>query len=188
MVTSPATQAITVEDAKATKNANHLKYGRYDSVLLKWTGEHRTPKHRVYSMSNWKVAHLLALFKCKSDNGALQLAFVNLYAIAGTPKDGHCHGLYLVRKTSRFQVVPVTDIESDVHLIPKFGNRIRVAVTVNKTIKQRLSENHTLAERLGGDKVVNQGRSLNKSDLIMDHYKQFWLNSWLDSHIYKNIN
>jgi hypothetical protein len=169
-------------------NANNLKYGRHDPVLLK-SVEKRPPRHRAHSMTDRKVARLLVLFKCQSRYGnALQLAFVNIFAISGYPQDDHCHGLFLLKRTSRFQVIPVTTIEREVHLIPRFGNEIGAALRINKKLERKLSDNRALAEKCGKNIGVNEGLSLNKSDLIMDHYEQFWLNSWLDPHIYKNIH
>jgi hypothetical protein len=88
-----------------------------------------------------------------------------------------------VTTTSKYSIIPIDDIERDVHLISRFGS-VGESANINKELDRILEGNRYQMEKemSSGDILI-----LNKSDLIMNQYKEFWLNSWLDPHMYKNI-
>ena len=79
-------------------------------------------------------------------------------------------------------VIDATDIERGVHLIPKFGNQIGETAKKKREVdNERLI--WTLSQVEAGQSTVTVLTWLD----VMPHYKEFWLNTWIDPHMYRNI-
>jgi hypothetical protein len=72
--------------------------------------------------------------------------------------DAHT-GMYSVRATQRFEVIQINQIEQSVHVLPKFG----------KTLE-------TPAVQVGL-----------RGPEVFEHYKEFYLNLYIDEHNYNSI-
>ena len=105
-----------------------------------------------------------------------QLAYVSWFETKRAPTVNGC-GLYFVSQTTKCSVINIQDIERCVHLILKFGSEIRVTVKV----KRELDE--TILRQKG---ALRNGAE-HQGEAAMDAMKEFWLNSWIDSHLYKTI-
>jgi len=150
-------------------------YPRRSCVLV--STPERVPRGQQNSMSQRRVAQLLCLFTTRIENAIfLQLAFVHWFETKGQVSPST--GMYTVRFTSRFGVIPVDKIERGVHLVPKFGSEIGPTTEMKKKID---------AER--DEKLIKEGE-LTKSNVWLDvyaHYEDYLLNNWIDPHAYKNI-
>jgi hypothetical protein len=80
-------------------------------------------------------------------------------------------------------VIDAADIERGVHLIPKFGNQVGETAQ-----KKRGVDNERLIWKLS---QVEAGRSSSVTETtwldVLPHYEEFWLNTWIDHHLYRNI-
>src|SRR5579859_7162170 len=168
------------EDEKYAKffntqlNANHI---RHEMVLVR--RPNREPRGQLNTMSYRKVAQLLLLFKRKHWEGphGYGMAFVEWFDTKG-PTNKHS-GLYPLARSKRREIISVALIERPVHLIPKFGNQIGETYKVKLELERKLE-------------VINSKRGTQEgtqrlSDLVMSHYSDFWLNTFLDVHLYKTI-
>ena len=147
-------------------------YPRRSCVLV--STPERVPRGQRNSMTQRRVAQLLCLFTTQIENAIfLQLAFVRWFETKGPVSPST--GMYTVRFTSRFGVIPVDKIERGV---PKFGSEIGPTTEMKKNID---------AER--DEKLIKEGE-LTKSNVWLDvyaHYEEYLLNNWIDPHAYKNI-
>jgi Plavaka transposase len=85
------------------------------------------------------------------------LAYIQWFSTMGEP-DAHT-GMYSVRATQRFEVIQIDRIEQSVHVLPKFG----------KTLE-------TPAVQVGL-----------RGPEVFEHYKEFYLNPYIDEHNYNSI-
>ena len=133
-------------------------------------------------MSFRKVAQVLLLFKYRP-SGTLSeestLAYVNWFETKRIA-DQHT-GLYLVSRTTRCAVIDITDIERPVHLIPKYES----AVGETYRVKQQLDV--VLNELNKHDNLADGEAKYRMTEQVMRHYKEFWLNTWIDHHLYKTV-
>ena len=137
-------------------------------------------------MSSRKVAQVLVLFKChlqrENESGMdnLALAYVHWFECKRLP-DRNSGGLYLFGKSKKKEIIEVKDIERPVHLIPKFGSNLGMSFrTLQELRKLQCVRNSKVGPEINGE-------FKNWSDLLMEHYSEFWLNTWMDPHIYKTI-
>jgi hypothetical protein len=70
-------------------------------------------------------------------------------------------GMYIVRRTNRYEVIDVNIIECGVHLIPKYGNTL-CALSTDVPIG-----------RFGPQ--------------VCEHFEEFFLNTWIDIYQYNNV-
>jgi len=99
----------------------------------------------------------------------------------------------LVARTTKYSVIPVTRIERPVHLIPKFGSDPGVTEKVKREL-DRASEVKEWMDTAGagdipiadGEPEVQMRFGFPATDSV-SYYKEFWLNSWIDHHLYKNV-
>ena len=156
-------------------------------------------------MSQRRVAQVLLLFTCPCWQERLELAFVSWFETKRTADPNS--GLYLVGRTTKYTVISVKDIERPVHLIPKFGSQVGTTTKVKRELghawqifeNQRQNSTHTKHQ----SEYASNSDALNGSDFqsladdagsqsapvldAMSYYKEFWLNSWIDDHMYKLI-
>ena len=86
--------------------------------------------------------------------------------------------MFLLSRSPKREVIAATAIERSVHLIPKFGSNIGENVSVKREL------DHALMSRNEHAVLTGEESKSRLSDLIMDHYDEFWLNTWSDPHIY----
>jgi hypothetical protein len=134
------------------------------------------------SMSGRRVARVLLLLKATSDAGGqeAQLAYVQWFQTVGAV-DPH-NGMYHLKRAKTFAFIEVERIERVVHLIPKFTNRIGAAKAVYDQITRHNSE-------FDRDACVDSDAELGmrrKVD-VFDYYEDFWLNVWVDYHLYNSV-
>jgi Plavaka transposase len=175
---------LVVDDAKCVNE--HIRSGpvyggRRDFVLVKRpTSNTRTQET---SMTYRSVAELLLLFKC--NRGAMDMmsahsrgsdvgeyAYVQwMNTVGGRPdKD---NGMYTVRRTRRTAVIHIGDIERSVHLIPKYGRQIGATTKLMRKLQD------TLRDAVTGE--------IPKAPSATAEFEEFWLNSWIDNHMYNQI-
>lgn len=167
---TPSPQAMITERINATANR------RYDAVLVKTPDRaSRLPG----SMSKRQVAQVLLLFKVRnrSDGAEHNLAYVSWFE---TKRKDSTSGLYLVSRKTTCAVIDITKIERPVHLIPKFGSEIGATVKVKRELDRVLS-----SRKLVQDGPCSSGD--NEAVDAMSRYRDFWLNTWIDSDMYKRI-
>jgi hypothetical protein len=167
----PSPQAMITERI----NANPSR--RYDVVLVK------TPERGFRlsnSMSKRQVAQVLLLFKFRDqlDGTEENLAYVSWFE---TKRKDDTSGLYLVARKTTTAVIDIIKVERPVHLIPKFGSEIGMTVKVKRDLDRILS-----SRKLVQRNVLCSSED-NKAVDAMSHYREFWLNTWIDSDIYKRI-
>ena len=83
-------------------------------------------------------------------------------------------------------MIDIEDIERGVHLIPKFGHQVGATEGIKRSIDVEQMRIRTEAEtaRVGnGDSTSTVTSWLD----VMPHYEEFWLNIWIDNHLYKTI-
>lgn len=161
---------------------------RHESVLISCPD--REGRSRQHTMNRRRVAQILLLFQIKHRSGTFpvsdqchRLAYVSWFDTKRTAAEETCSGMFRVRRSTRREVVDVVRIEHTVHLIPKFGNVIGDTVKVRRRLERALQ-----ASNAKSTDALAEGESENRlSDLILDHYMEFFLNTWIDPHIYKLI-
>jgi len=113
-------------------------------------------------------------------------------------------------RTTKYTVTSVKDIEQPIHLIPKFGSQIGATTKVKWELghawqmfeNQRQNSTHNGPNEQRSEYASNSD-ALNGSDFqsladdagpqsasvldAMSYYKEFWLNSWIDDHMYELI-
>jgi hypothetical protein len=149
---------------------------RRDCVLF------RTPKPsrgQADSMTGRRVGQVFAFFTIRQSLEIHRLAFLSLFETR--PMSRVCK-LYPLRRTTRFMVIDATDIERGVHLIPKFGNQIGETAK-----KKREVDNERLIWTLSQVEAGQSTATVRTWLDVMPHYKEFWLNTWIDPHMYRNI-
>jgi hypothetical protein len=69
-----------------------------------------------------------------------------------------------------------------VHLVPEFGNAVDCARKAKTAMDQAREDDRAMrtAKKLTGTKTWNT------TDFILN-YQEFWLNIWIDRHLYKTI-
>ena len=83
------------------------------------------------------------------------------------------------------EVIEIKDIERSVHLIPKFGSELGTSFRTLQQLRQLQSVRNSKIEVKGNSLGHKEFRSW--SDLVIEYYSEFWLNTWTDAHIYKTI-
>jgi hypothetical protein len=78
-------------------------------------------------------------------------------------------------------VIDIIKIKRPVHLIPKFGSEIGATVEVKRDL------DCTLSKRKLVERDVSCSSEKNEVVDAMSHYREFWLNTWIDPDIYKRI-
>ena len=160
--------------AMITERINANPNRRYDVVLV------RSPERgsRLPGlMSKRQVAQILLLLKLRNqlDGTEENLAYVSWFE---TKRKDDTSGLYLVARKTTTAVIDIIKVERPVHLIPKFGSDIGVTAEVKRDL-DRVASNRRMAQS-------NTPLS-NKAVDAMSHYQEFWLNTWIDSDMYKRI-
>jgi len=153
---------------------------RHEIVFVK--APDRVPRGTIHAMSFRRVAQVLLLFKYRPSGALLEestLAYVNWFETKRTA-DKHT-GLYLVSRTTRCAVIDIADIERPVHLIPKYGS----AVGETYRVKQQLDA--VLNGLNKHDNLADGEPKYRMTEQVMRHYKEFWLNTWIDHHLYKTV-
>jgi len=138
------------------------------------------------SMSERRAGQVLALFTSRQgmDNSVMKLAYVSLFeTMRGLDRNS---GLYLLRRTKKFAVIDIKDIERGVHLILKFGHQVGATEGIKRSVDVEQMRIRTEAETahagIGGSAVTGT----NWLD-VMPHYEEFLLNIWIDNYLYKTI-
>jgi hypothetical protein len=92
---------------------------RHYTVLIKCSGGGGRGNH---TMSYRKMIQILLFFKYQMDNDELTSAFVSCFSLKRRADINS--GLYLIGRTTRFEIIDINAIERTVHLIPKFGSEV----------------------------------------------------------------
>ena len=96
-------------------------------------------------------------------------------------------------RTTKRSVIEVTDIERLVHLIPKFGNEVGSTESVNKELESARKKYEWEQQQASNRRTKRADEEAERATMklpIMDalsYYKEFWLNSWIDPHLYNTI-
>jgi hypothetical protein len=152
------------------------KSPRRDCVLV-FDPEKRS---RVAStMAQRKIYQIVLLFKCEAfDHRGISNADKDLegfilgreFSIGQRDEDNK---MYAARKTEKLEVIPVSKIERSIHLIPRYGSNIGDTLNLKKRVQDESCDLIT-------GKVTKYIDALSL-------YKDFWVNSWSDNHIYNLI-
>jgi len=101
--------------------------------------------------------------------------------------------MYLLKRSTKFTVINVKDIERPVHLIPKFGSDVGNSVEVKRRLDQA-QESLRLNDIFNTNSLGNSDGEDNQSEVStqpvldsMAYYSEFWLNNWIDANMYKRI-
>ena len=162
-----------------TERINANPNRRYEVVVVK-TPERGSRLHG--SMSKRQVAQVLLLFKFRNqlDGTEENLAYVSWFEMKW--KDD-TSGLYLVAWKTTSMVIDIIKVERPVHLIPKFGSEIGVMVQVKRDLDRSLTSRKVALERHGLCASEDNFKAID----AMSHYREFWLNTWIDLDMYKRI-
>jgi hypothetical protein len=152
---------------------------RHKLVLVFRPGQ--VSRGRSNTISCRKVAQMVLLFKVLKPSGWLYLAYVAWFHTKKTAADQSMNGMFLLSQSPKREVIAATAIEQSVHLIPKFGSNIGENVFVKREL------DHALMSRNEHAILTGEESKSRLSNLIMNHYDEFWLNTWSDPHIYKFI-
>jgi hypothetical protein len=175
-------------DKKMVSDKIRASKVRHESVIVSCPD--REGRGRQHTMNRRRVAQVLLLFQMKQHSATFpvsnqwhRLAYVSWFDTKKTAAEETCSGMFRVRRSKKREVVEVVRIEHTVHLIPKFGNVIGETVNVRRRLERVLQ-----ASNAKSTDALAEGESENRlSDLILDHYSEFFLNTWIDPHIYKLI-
>jgi len=175
----PSKHAMIVERIRAGAEG----HTRRDCVLITWG---KSSRGQMTSMSERRVGQVLALFKSRQwmDGSDMKLAYISLFETMKGPDPNS--GLYLLRRTKKMAVIDIEDIERGVHLIPKFGHQVGATEGVKRTVdveQMRVGMEADVGNARWGDSAVTVTSWLN----VIPHYEEFWLNIWIDNHLYKTI-
>ncbi len=180
----PAEYVPISDRTMASVRINANDHFRHEAVIVNCPT--RQPRGKINAMSFRKVAQVLVLFKChlqrENESGMdnLALAYVHWFECKRLP-DRNSGGLYLFGKSKKKEIIEVKDVERPVHLIPKFGSNLGMSFrTLQELRKLQCVRNSKVGPEINGE-------FKNWSDLVMEHYSEFWLNTWTDPHIYKTI-
>ena len=164
---------------------------RQESVLI--STPNRPAAQKSHTMSFRRAAQILLLFRVrcpyklnfqdpdsagKWDCGLAYVCWFNVTQTAAAT----LNGLYEVARPPRnkFGVVEVSSIERPVLLIPKFGTTVGETVRV----KAELDKANVRFRR-----SLENGEAIEPLSLdSMTHYNEFYIDSWLDSHLYRTIH
>lgn len=155
--------------AKRRLNANDFR--RHDTVLVKVPPSNRGANT---CMTGKKVAQVLLLFKSwrkRGEEPAL-LAYVSWFET----KLKHSCGLWQVVRTLKKSVIEVNDIMRELHLIPRWDSDISKGHSGK--VKQELDREIAASEH-------RNAKDFNISDWVLTRYDKFFINSWVDLHLYK---
>jgi hypothetical protein len=141
-------------------------------------------------MSFKRVAQLLLLFqvpRCANDENSQKLAYVSWFETKSAKHSSS--GLYLVSRTKKESVIPVQDMERGVHLVSKFEANVEEAIKLKCKLQeanvmwkiQVQTTSMDIRERYRLE-VLNE-----RAWSSLSRYSEFWLNSFVDLHAYKNI-
>jgi hypothetical protein len=161
---------------------------RHNTVLVRCPD--RKPRGNLNTMSFKRVAQLLLLFQVPrraNDENSQKLAYVSWFETKSMKHSSS--GLYLVSRTTKASVIAVEDIERGVHLVPKFGANVGEAIKLKCKFQeanvmwkiQMQTASIDIRERYRLE-VLNE-----RAWSSLSHYSEFWLNSFVDLHAYKNI-
>ena len=183
------TEYVPVSDRiMASVRINANDHFRHETVLVSCPT--RQARGHINKMSFRKVAQVLLLFKChlqrgnESETDGIGLAYVHWFECKRVA-DSNSGGLYLFGKTKKKEVIEIKDIERSVHLIPKFGSELGTSFRTLQQLRQLQSVRNSKIEVKGNSLGHKEFRSW--SDLVIEYYSEFWLNTWTDAHIYKTI-
>ena len=177
--TRPPTEHFMPGDKRMISDRISASKVRHESVLVFCPGQ--VSQGRSNTMSRRKVAQMVLLFKVLKPSGWQYLAYVAWFHTKKTAADQSVSGMFLLSRSPKREVIAATAIERSVHLIPKFGSNIGENVFVKREL------DHALMSRNEHAVLTGEESKSRLSDLIMDHYDEFWLNTWSDPHIYKFI-
>ena len=175
----PGKHAMIVERIRAGAEG----HTRRDCVLIR---SGKRSRGQMNSMSERRAGQVLALFTSRQgmDNSVMKLAYVSLFETMKGPDPSS--GLYLLRRSKKFAVIDIKDIERGVHLIPKFGHQVGATEGIKRSVDVEQMRIRTEAETahagIGGSAVT-----VTTWLDVMPHYEEFWLNIWIDNHLYKTI-
>jgi hypothetical protein len=174
---------------------------RQETVLISVPGRKARTDN---SMSYRKAAQILLLFRCRvpvpvgrlrgGEVGWKYLAYVCWFDTKTAAKN-NTNGLYSVARTRTFGIVHVADIERPILLIPKFGDTVGATVATKQKMdeaKLRLRDLQRSAKvaAKAGDSRQSTLLRLEIESIVVDstwYYNEFFIDSWQDSHSYKNI-
>src|SRR5437773_4481958 len=91
-----------------------------------------------------------------------------------------CLGKQRRRKSSRLKTLRDPFI-----LFPNFGSELGTSFQTLQQLYQLQSVRNSKIEVKGNSLGHKEFRS--GSDLVIEYYSEFWLNTWMDAHIYKTI-
>ena len=123
----PDKRAMIVERVRAGAEG----HTRRDCVLIR---SGKRSRGQITSMSGRWVGQVLALFTSQQsmNSSGMKLAYVSLFETVRGPDPNS--GLCLLRRTKKFVVIDIEDIERGVHLIPKFGHQVGATEGIKRSI------------------------------------------------------
>jgi hypothetical protein len=101
-----------------------------------------------------------------------EYAYVQWFNTVGGQVDKN-NGMFSVRRTSQKAVINISDIERGVHLIPKYGREIGSTTALMWKLQYEMRNQET--------------GSIPKAPFANAQFEEFWLNSWIDNHMYSKI-
>jgi len=177
----PPEYVIPSSDLMTSVRINANTFFRHDTVLVKFE-QSVSRSSTVHTMSRRRVVQVLLLFKCRHDGKELELAYVSWFETVRMASDT-ASGMYLVKRTTKRSVIPVTDIECPVHLMPKFGSQMGEADKAKRAMDQAKEK-----DRLWRQSTNYKGtKTWNQTDFILEYYNEFWVNVWVARDLYKRI-
>jgi hypothetical protein len=108
-----------------------------------------------------------------------------LFETIRAPKDTDC-GLFLLKRTAKCSVIFASDIERPVHLVPIFGNAVDCVWKAKMAMDKAREDDRAM--RSAKKLMETKTSSWNATDFILNYYQEFWLNIWIDCHLYKTIH
>jgi hypothetical protein len=189
----PDTDAIINERIRAGIKGQ----SRRDCVLIRSPREGRG---KPDTMAYRKVAQVLLFFTIdmRNLNERLELALISLFETKrrGSTRVDPTTGMFHVHRTKRLRVIEVNDIERGVHLIPKFGRVIGETTKIRQIIEEKRTTITWEEANRAGAAAVDANHDIGGSKAVvstntwldaLSYYDDFWLNVWVDNHIYKLI-
>ena len=144
-------------DAMKTFRIHANSFYRHETVVVKFI-PWKSPG-KIHGMTFRRVVQILLLFKCNHGGQEHELAYVSWFE---TTRIAHetASGMYLLKRTKRRSIIPVTDIELPVNLMPKFGNVMGGAAHVKRAMdeaKEKDCHGHENEEQMGQAQPKVQG-------------------------------
>lgn len=167
-------------DTRRNCRINANTFSRHETVVVK-TEPPTTPR-TIHGMTFRRVVQILLLFKCQAGAEEHELAYVSRFETTRIAS-ATASGMYLVKRTKKCSVIRVTDIELPVHLMPKFGSVIGDAAKAKRAMDEAKEKDRMWRQ----SNNYCGSKTWNMTDFILDYYNEFWLNIWVDRHLYKKL-